>query len=75
MYIQKYFDLIFRIVGYGISGCEPSIMGIGPVPAIRALMEKTGLTLEEIEEVTKKTSIFLMFWDSSILGGNYASLY
>ena len=43
--------IIFRIVGYGISGCEPSIMGIGPVPSIRALLAKTGLTLEEIDEV------------------------
>ena len=24
-----------RIVGYGLSGCEPTIMGFGPVPAIR----------------------------------------
>jgi acetyl-CoA acyltransferase 2 len=23
-----------RIVGYGVAGCEPTIMGIGPVPAI-----------------------------------------
>jgi hypothetical protein len=23
-----------RLVGYGVAGCEPTIMGIGPVPAI-----------------------------------------
>ena len=26
-----------RIVGYGVAGCEPTIMGIGPVPAIGRL--------------------------------------
>merc|ERR1719436_254476 len=34
-----------RIVGYGVAGCEPTIMGIGPVPAIEAMMEKTGVSL------------------------------
>jgi hypothetical protein len=27
-----------RLVGYGVAGCEPTIMGIGPVPAISKLM-------------------------------------
>merc|ERR1719410_2115355 len=29
-----------RIVGYGVAGCEPTIMGIGPVPAIGAMLDK-----------------------------------
>ena len=40
-----------RIVGYGVSGCEPTIMGIGPVPAIGAMMEKTGVSLGEVDQV------------------------
>lgn len=40
-----------RIVGYGLSGCEPTIMGFGPVPAIRAMLEKTGKSLGEIENL------------------------
>lgn len=40
-----------RIVGYGVSGCDPSIMGIGPVPAIRALCDKTGVALSQVDEV------------------------
>lgn len=45
-------DFIFsRIVGYGLAGCEPSIMGIGPVPAIRAMLGKTGIKLEDIDQV------------------------
>merc|ERR1711936_704750 len=27
-----------RIVGYGVAGCEPTIMGIGPVPSIQAML-------------------------------------
>merc|ERR1712215_200976 len=40
-----------RIVGYGIAGCDPTIMGIGPVPAIESLMSATGVSLGEVEEV------------------------
>jgi acetyl-CoA C-acetyltransferase len=38
-----------RIVGYASAGVEPSIMGIGPVPAVRKLLEKTGLSLSDID--------------------------
>jgi acetyl-CoA acyltransferase 2 len=34
-----------RLVGWGISGCDPKIMGIGPVPAARRAFERTGLGL------------------------------
>merc|ERR1712002_482983 len=40
-----------RIVGYGVSGCEPTIMGIGPVPAIGAMLEKTGVSLGEVDQI------------------------
>mmetsp|Transcript_21395 Transcript_21395/g.59505 ORF Transcript_21395/g.59505 Transcript_21395/m.59505 type:complete len:402 (-) Transcript_21395:548-1753(-) len=36
-----------RLAGYGIVGCDPKIMGIGPVPAIREALSKAGdLSLE-----------------------------
>src|SRR5205085_3067303 len=31
---------IGKLVGWGISGCDPSIMGIGPAPAIRRAFER-----------------------------------
>jgi len=40
-----------RIVGYGISGCEPTIMGIGPVPATRAMCKATGINLADVEQI------------------------
>ena len=36
-----------RIVQYATVGVDPKIMGIGPVPAIRKLLQHTGRTLED----------------------------
>jgi acetyl-CoA C-acetyltransferase len=40
-----------RIVDYEIVGVPPEIMGIGPVPAVRALLERQKLALAEIDLV------------------------
>lgn len=34
---------------FQVAGVDPDIMGIGPVPAIRLLLEKTGLTIDDID--------------------------
>ena len=31
------------------TGCDPSIMGIGPVPAIQGLLKATGLEINDID--------------------------
>src|SRR5438067_6591229 len=36
-----------RLVGYAFSGVEPELMGIGPIPATRRVLEQAGLTLED----------------------------
>ena len=38
-----------RIVDYEICGVAPEIMGIGPVPAVRALLERQKLSLSDID--------------------------
>src|SRR5262245_38113909 len=38
-----------RVVAYTTAGVDPAIMGIGPVPAIRQLLERTGLGLDAID--------------------------
>lgn len=38
-----------RIVDYEITGVAPEIMGIGPVPAIRSLLERQKIALDEID--------------------------
>jgi acetyl-CoA C-acetyltransferase len=40
-----------RIVDYEIVGVPPEIMGIGPVPAVRAILSRQDLTLDEIDLV------------------------
>jgi acetyl-CoA C-acetyltransferase len=37
-----------KIVGQTSAGCDPTIMGYGPVPAIEKLMKKTGVALDEV---------------------------
>ncbi len=39
--------LLYR--GFQVAGVPPEIMGIGPVPAVRKLLQKTGKTLDEID--------------------------
>ncbi len=38
-----------KILGWGVAGVDPSIMGIGPAPAIRQALERTGLKQSDID--------------------------
>ena len=38
-----------RIAGYAWAGVAPRVMGLGPVPAVRKVLEKTGLKLSDID--------------------------
>ncbi len=38
-----------RIVSWGVAGCDPEIMGIGPVPATQIALKKAGLKLDDID--------------------------
>src|SRR5687768_13930130 len=38
-----------RIVSWAYAGVEPEIMGIGPVPATRAALQKAGLSLNDVD--------------------------
>src|SRR5205085_7787678 len=38
-----------RLVAGAVAGVPPEIMGIGPVPAINAILEKAGLHLSDID--------------------------
>ena len=40
-----------RLVGSSVAGVEPRIMGMGPVPAVKMVLEKTGLKLDEIDVI------------------------
>lgn len=38
-----------RIVSWGVMGVDPTIMGIGPVPAIKQALERANLSVEDID--------------------------
>ena len=40
---------IGKLVGYAHAGVEPRIMGMGPVPAVRILLDRTGIKVDEID--------------------------
>ncbi len=40
-----------RVLGYAHAGVRPEVMGIGPVPAVEALMAKTGLKAEDFDVI------------------------
>lgn len=37
-----------KVVGYAITGVDPKIMGIGPVTAIQKVLQRTGVSLDDI---------------------------
>jgi acetyl-CoA C-acetyltransferase len=38
-----------RLVAYSHAGVEPRVMGIGPVPAVRKVLDRAGLKVDEID--------------------------
>ncbi|HYZ55172.1 MAG TPA: acetyl-CoA C-acyltransferase family protein [Streptosporangiaceae bacterium] len=40
-----------RLVAYSHAGVEPRVMGIGPVPAVRKVLERSGLKLDEMDVI------------------------
>jgi len=40
-----------RIVGYAHAGVDPAEMGTGPIPAVRRLLERTGLRVEDFDVI------------------------
>lgn len=48
---QHGFTPLARVVSYGVAGVDPSIMGIGPCPAIRSALGAANLTLDDMNLV------------------------
>ncbi len=47
--LEKGLTILGEIAGYGSVGCDPKIMGIGPVASTKQALEKASLKLEDIE--------------------------
>lgn len=46
---QRNLKSMAQVVGFSSAGVDPTIMGIGPVPAVRKLLEKTGIKLDHVQ--------------------------
>jgi acetyl-CoA acyltransferase 2 len=46
---KRQIEPLGRIVGWGIAGVEPKVMGRGPVPASKIALQKAGLSLDYID--------------------------
>lgn len=46
---EKGLDILATIEGFGKSGVDPDIMGIGPVEAVKSVLNKTNILFEEID--------------------------
>ncbi len=40
-----------RLVSYAVAGVEPSIMGTGPIPAVRLALKRAGLTVQDMDVI------------------------
>lgn len=38
-----------RVVGHSVIGCDPGMMGLGPVPAIRRLLAEIGWSIDDVD--------------------------
>jgi acetyl-CoA acyltransferase len=53
-----------QLVGFAYAGVEPELMGLGPVPATRAVLERTGLTIDDIGlfELNEPFAVQVLSW-------------
>ena len=40
-----------RVLGYAHAGVRPEVMGVGPIPAVQALLERTGLSADDFDVI------------------------
>ena len=48
---QEGLEPMARIVASAVAGVEPRVMGIGPVPATRLVMERSGLSVDDMDVI------------------------
>jgi acetyl-CoA acyltransferase len=53
-----------RLVGYAFAGVEPHLMGLGPVPATTRVLERAGLTLDDVGlfELNEPFAVQVLTW-------------
>src|SRR3989449_4700646 len=53
-----------RLVGYAFTGVEPELMGIGPIPATERVLERAGLTIDDVDlfELNEPFAVQVLTW-------------
>ena len=53
-----------RLVGFAYAGVEPHLMGYGPVPATRRVLEQAGITLDDLDavELNEPFAVQVLTW-------------
>ena len=53
-----------RLVGFAYAGVEPELMGLGPVPATQKVLERTGLTIDDVDlfELNEPFAVQVLTW-------------
>jgi len=53
-----------RLVGYAFAGVEPDLMGIGPIPATQRVLERAGLTVDDVDlfELNEPFAVQVLTW-------------
>ncbi len=59
-----------RLVSYGSVGCNPDIMGIGPVPATKQALQRAGLKLEDMDIIELNEAFAAQYLACEIELGN-----
>ena len=40
-----------KLVGFSVAGCDPTLMGLGPIYAVPKVLEQTGLTIDDMDVI------------------------
>ncbi len=53
-----------RLVGFAFAGVEPELMGIGPIPATKRVLDQAGLTIDDIGlfELNEPFAVQVLTW-------------
>ena len=53
-----------RLVGYAFTGVDPELMGIGPIPATERVLERAGLTIDDVDlfELNEPFAVQVLTW-------------
>ena len=53
-----------RLVGFAYAGVEPELMGIGPIPATQRVLERAGITIDDVDlfELNEPFAVQVLTW-------------